>query len=68
MTKYTMPPAIVAKIAGFEIAIKQIGHNQFTVTYGQQTRTGLDYYDAAREIGSCVMHALTCDGSIENAE
>ena len=68
MSKYAMPPAIVATIAGFDISIEQTSANQFTVTYGQQTRAGLDYYDAAREIGLCAMHALACDGGIQNAE
>lgn len=61
----------IATIAGFPITLDQVPPRpnsargpSYTVTYGQQTRTGLDYYDAARELGLCIMHALALDGSI----
>ena len=54
----------IATIAGFDIAIREDKYNQYTVTYGQQKRIGLDYYAACKEIGQCVMHALACDGVI----
>jgi len=62
---------IIATIAGFPISLEQVPPRpnsargpSYTVRYGQQVRTGLDYYDAARELGLCVMHALAADGSI----
>ena len=57
-------PAPVAIIAGFPITVRQTSGNKFTVTYGYQSCTGLDYYSAAREVGECIMHALACDGAI----
>jgi len=36
----------------------------FTVTYGQQVKPDLSYNSAAKELGACLMHALTCDGRL----
>ena len=41
---------------------------RFTVQYGDQVKKDLTYAEAGEEYGSCIMHALTCDGLIDNQE
>lgn len=41
---------------------------RFRVTYGKQVRSGLSYGDAAKELGSAIMHALACDGQLDNRD
>ncbi len=52
----------------FPIKLVQTGVDKFTVQYGKQVRKGLDYSQAAAEYGACVMHALACDGKLDNRE
>ena len=40
----------------------------FRVTYGKQVRDHLLYDDAATELGACLMHALACEGLLDNGE
>lgn len=37
----------------------------FAVVYGLQCQEGLDYAEAAKELGLSIMHALACDGLIK---
>jgi hypothetical protein len=39
---------------------------RFTVTYGKQVTRGLTYKQAADELGSSIMHALACNGMVDN--
>jgi hypothetical protein len=48
------------------VKVIQTGVDRFTVSYGLQVKTGLNYEHAAREFGECVFHALACDGLIDN--
>jgi hypothetical protein len=48
----------------FPIRLIQSGPDRFTVIYGQQSTTDLNYNHAAHKLGSCLMHALACDGKI----
>lgn len=50
----------------FPVALLQTGVDRFTVQYGLQIKTGLNYARAAAEYGECVMHALACDGRLDN--
>lgn len=50
------------------ITVHQTRMNQFTVTYGQQVKKGLNYEQAAHELGECMFHALCCDGMIEQED
>lgn len=38
----------------------------FTVVYGMQINTDLTYAEAATQYGECIMHALACDGKLDN--
>lgn len=55
-----------ASVAGFPIEMVQLANRRFRVIYGKQIRTGLDYAQAAAELGSCIMHALACEGKLDN--
>jgi hypothetical protein len=50
----------------FDIELTQNGFDSFTVRYGKQVKSSLDYARAAAELGSCIMHALACDGKLDN--
>ena len=50
----------------FPIHLDQQGKDRFTVVYGLQVKNDLDYSEAAMELGSCIMHALACEGKLDN--
>jgi hypothetical protein len=52
----------------FPIMLHQDGVDRFTVTYGKQITSGLSYGKAACELGAAVMHALACEGKLDNRE
>lgn len=56
------------EIAGYDIVLLQTEPGNFTVQYGAEIESNLDYSQAAKSIGFCVMHALSCDGKINNEE
>ena len=56
------------EIAGSAIVLLQNGTDNFTVQYGAEVESNLDYSQAAKSIGFCVMHALSCDGKINDGE
>ena len=50
----------------FPIELIQTGINLFSVIYGQQQKHRLTYDQAALEYGAAIMHALACDGLLDN--
>jgi len=52
----------------FGVRLLQTGVDRFTVEYGLQVKSGLNYAAAATELGACIMHALACDGKLDNRE
>ena len=53
-------------IAGYEIIMsKDKRKDLFTVQYGSDTRSKLNYTKAAHELVECIMHALACECVIE---
>ena len=48
------------------VTLIQTGVDSFTVTYGLQIKKNLRYSAAATELGACIMHALACDGKLDN--
>lgn len=46
------------------MALWQCANGKFIVTYGLQTKDQLNYAQAAREFGECVMHSCACAGEI----
>ena len=65
-----MPKTICHEIAdlGFPIKLEQIGRDNFTVTYGAQVDSRLRYGEAAAKYGQAIMHALACEGRLDNRE
>ena len=63
-----MQEAFKIQIAGHDIVLLQNEPDNFTVQYGAEVESNLDYSQAAKSIGFCVMHALSCDGKINNEE
>lgn len=49
----------------YTVTLYQTSKTRFRVVYGLQQRAGLSYVDAAKEYGLCILHALTCAGTIE---
>lgn len=54
------------EIAGMPIKLTQQGINNFTVTYWKHVKSDLSYAEAIEELGSCIMHALACEGKVDN--
>jgi hypothetical protein len=50
------------------ITLEQVGRDNFIVTYGLQVERGLTYGKAATALGGVIMHALSCDGLVDNRE
>lgn len=49
----------------FPVTLTRQGREKFTVTYGLEETSGLDYDAAARALGEAMMHALQCDGMLD---
>lgn len=56
------------RIGDLGVRLIQNGIGNFTVVYGKQVRAGLDYSEAAYEYGRAIMHALACEGMLDNRE
>ena len=56
------------EIAGYDIVLSQTEPDNFMVQYGAEVKSNLDYAQAAKSMGFCIMHALSCDGKIDNEE
>jgi hypothetical protein len=50
----------------FGVRLVQTGFDRFTVEYGLSVKRNLTYGQAAAEYGACIMHALACDGHLDN--
>ena len=53
-------------IGGLPIQLIQTGKDSFTVVYFKQVKKRLTYQQAACEYGACIMHALACEGKLDN--
>lgn len=50
------------------IQLSQTGIDRFEVRYGAQANTSLSYGQAATKLGQALMHALACEGKLDNRE
>lgn len=50
------------------VKLEQNGVDNFTVTYGLQIKKNLDYGQASKELGECIMHHLACESLLDNRE
>lgn len=53
-------------LSTLDIELIQKGVDKFTVRYCKQVKDGLTYGEAASELGAAIMHALACDGRLDN--
>lgn len=51
----------------FPVTLSQSARKLFTVEYGAQIKRGLTYSEAAHELGACLMHAMACNGDLDNS-
>lgn len=47
------------------ITLVQTAKNKFTVRYGLQVTSNVDYSRAAEELGESIMHKAACEGKIK---
>ena len=50
------------------VRLIQTDFDRFTVRYGKQIKTDLNYSDAAHELGACLMHYAACDGRLDSRD
>ena len=43
--------------------VKQ-GANEYAVCYGLEVNQGMGYAEAAQTLGSCMLHAMACEGGL----
>lgn len=55
-------------IPQWPIVLSQQGKDNFTVAYGKQIDARLPYAEAAAKLGEAIMHALACEGKLDNSE
>jgi hypothetical protein len=48
------------------VRLIQTGKDRFTVVYGKEVKTGLTYAQAGSAYGLAIMHALACEGLLDN--
>lgn len=48
------------------VTLEQRADGRFRVTYGMQSKDGLEYVVAAHEFGECVFHSLACANKLED--
>lgn len=46
-------------------SIKTRKPEKFRVVYGQQISKDLNYSDACKELGECLLHSMCCKGELE---
>jgi hypothetical protein len=61
-----MKVCIDLKGLAFPIRLEQEGRDDFRVVYGKQVDQHLSYGRAASQLGLDIMHALACDGKLDN--
>ena len=49
-----------------EVELTSYKNGKFAVKYGKQFTSNLDYAEACSELGSCILHSLTCAGNMED--
>lgn len=61
-----LKPKTCILIDPLDVELIQNGKDNFTVRYFKQVTDMLTYSQAATELGSCIMHALACEGKLDN--
>lgn len=53
------------ELAGFPIKLEQFKPDHFSVTYGKEEHALLSYAQACAFLGKAILHALACEGKVE---
>lgn len=61
-----MAKVLIKLPLAFDLTLYKEGRSTFSVVYGEQTKAHLSYAEAAKEFGECMMHALQCQGVLDN--
>jgi hypothetical protein len=59
----------VKKFGPYDVSLYQHKYNRkgsFSVVYGKQVWQGLSYAEACHKLGEALMHAMACDGIVDN--
>ena len=66
-----MKPCYTVQVEGqYAVTLHQGNKREgrlFRVTYGAEQTLMLSYDEACSELGACIMHALACNGQIDNS-
>lgn len=64
--KFVTDKGYAAAAGGTDVTLFQSLRNpkRYAVTYGKQFTIGMDYSQAADELGKCIMHAAVCSGAL----
>lgn len=60
-------PAECFTLPDMQIMLGQQGRDNFTVTYGKQVDSNLSYGEACTKLGRAILHALACEGKLDNS-
>ncbi len=60
------PPVYEITTLAVPISLYQDPDGLFTVVYGKQIDAGLGYALACNKLGGAILHALACDGKLDN--
>ena len=55
-----MTETLITNIASFDIKLIKKPKHKYDVVYGQEKHLDLTYENAAKQLGYCIMHALSC--------
>ncbi len=61
-----MTTCFETEIAGYKITLSQDKRGYFHVRYGLQEDGLLRYSEACKKLGQAIMHALACEGKLNN--
>tara|TARA_R110000868_G_scaffold133322_1_gene344894 strand:+ start:325 stop:522 length:198 start_codon:yes stop_codon:yes gene_type:complete len=61
-----MTTCFETEIAGHKITLKQTKRGWFSVQYGLQFDIELGYSEACKKLGQAILHALACEGKLNN--
>lgn len=66
LNNWKAQPAECFTLPAMEITLGQQGRDNFTVTYGKQVNSNLPYGEACAKLGKAILHALACEGKLDN--
>ncbi len=49
----------------YPVSIQRTGSNKYTITYGKQVETNLNWPRAVKSLGECIAHSLCCMGKFD---